>query len=493
MKITSLIARAVLILLTVTAPVAAPAQSATPQSATPESASAQPALQQRVEQALAQAPQGTRFGLVVTDEAGRELVAINPNGRFVPASNTKLLTTAAAYATLTGLDQPDAAGGAAVALVPSGHGAPDLILIGHGDARLSSAADCVNNCLAALADAVAARTRQVNNVVADASLFSDDRWSPGMSWNNIHTRSGTGVAALSLDDNEWSLRVTPGEVGQAPNVESPGYLRIVNRATTVAAGENDLDFHRLPGDDRIVLTGSIAANSPAATLRQGIDDPAHYAAWRMVALLEARGVSVAGRMADYRQPTSPAGRDLSALEPVARLTPPPLSEDIVRINKDSQNLHAELLLRRIGLARGDGSIEGGVAGVAAMMAQAGVPRTGWDISDGSGMSNYNRITPRAMIGLLNWAARQPWGQAWHQSLAVAGVDGTLRNRFRGTPLEGRLFAKTGTINAANGLSGYLIAASGRRLSFAFFANDMPGGASATARMDAVLLEIAAAN
>ncbi len=165
----------------------------------------------------------------------------------------------------------------------------------------------------------------------------------------------------------------------------------------------------------------------------------------------------------------------------------------MRINKDSQNLHAELLLRRIGLARGDGSIAGGVAGVEAMMAQAGAARTGWDLSDGSGMSTYNRISPRAMIALLNWAARQPWGAAWRESFPIGGVDGTLRSRFRGTALEGKIFAKTGTINAANGLSGYLIAASGRRLTFAFFANDMPGGASATARMDATLLAIAAAN
>src|SRR5580765_5642258 len=147
-------------------------------------------LQHRVEAALSAAPAGTRFGLMVTTEDGSELVAINPDGRFIPASNTKLLTTAAAFANLAGLDRPDAAGGASLRLDRNGGAIPDVILSGHGDARLSSAPDCQVDCLSALADAVAARTRRVRNVVGDDSLFPDQRWSPGMSWNNIQSRYG---------------------------------------------------------------------------------------------------------------------------------------------------------------------------------------------------------------------------------------------------------------------------------------------------------------
>jgi D-alanyl-D-alanine carboxypeptidase/D-alanyl-D-alanine-endopeptidase (penicillin-binding protein 4) len=178
---------------------------------------------------------------------------------------------------------------------------------------------------------------------------------------------------------------------------------------------------------------------------------------------------------------------------LARLVPPPLVEDLARINKESQNLHAELMVRRLGTVRGSGSIQDGVAMIDAMMSQAGVPRTGWDLSDGSGMSTYNRMAPRAVAGLLRWASTQPWGAAWRQTFPVAGVDGTLANRFRGTPLERRLFAKTGTLNATNALSGYLIARSGRTLTFSFFANDVPGGGGVTPVMDAVLATIAEAN
>ena len=126
-------------------------------------------LQSRVEARLAEAGTGTRFGLVVATEDGQELVSIRPEDRFIPASNTKMLTTAAAFAALAGLDRPDAAGGASVRLDTSGRGHPDVILKGYGDARLSSAPDCVANCLAALADAVAARTRVVGDVVGGCS------------------------------------------------------------------------------------------------------------------------------------------------------------------------------------------------------------------------------------------------------------------------------------------------------------------------------------
>jgi len=167
--------------------------------------------------ALATAPEGTRFGLLVTDADGREVVAVRPDDRFMPASNTKIFTTATAYATLGDLTLPDAESGASVRFEGR-----DVVLAGHGDARLSSAADCTVDCLATLADAVAAKTRSVRDVIGDDSWFPDMRWSPGMSWNNIATRSGTGVSALTLDDNELPVTVTPAaKIGASPVVAAP--------------------------------------------------------------------------------------------------------------------------------------------------------------------------------------------------------------------------------------------------------------------------------
>jgi D-alanyl-D-alanine carboxypeptidase/D-alanyl-D-alanine-endopeptidase (penicillin-binding protein 4) len=475
----------------------------TPAAALPAPPTDPAALRQRVEARLAEAGPGTRFGLVVATDDGRELIAIAPESRFIPASNTKMFTTAAAFALLPGIDRPDGEGGAAVRLEAVGGGAPDVVLEGRGDARLSSDPACVRNCLAELAAAVAGATRRVRNVVGDDSLFPDQRWSPGMSWNNIPTRSGTAASALSLDDNELHLRVAPTVPGRAPSLDLPPYYTVDNRAVTVAAGGTALAFDRFPGSRLLRLTGTIAAGAEPELLRLGIDDPAHYAAWRLKSLLEARGVKVTGGVEVRHRPPRPADDPATRngapaarpprAEALARLTPPALAEDVALINKDSQNLHAELLLRRIGHRDGSGSIADGLAAVHAMLERAGVPRAAYDFSDGSGMSTYNRVAPRGMIAFLRWADAQPWAAQWRSTLAVGGVDGTLDDRFRGTALEGRIFAKTGTLNATNALSGYMTAKSGRTLLFSAFANDVPASVSATGAIDAALVLIADSN
>ncbi|MES2054816.1 MAG: D-alanyl-D-alanine carboxypeptidase/D-alanyl-D-alanine-endopeptidase [Pseudomonadota bacterium] len=471
--------------------------------ASPIAAQEAQSLRQRVEAKLAEVGPGTRFGLIVTAEDGREIVAINPDQRFIPASNTKIFTTAAAFATLSGLDQPDADSGTAVRLDLSGKTAPDVILEGHGDARLSSAKDCTADCLATLADAVAARTRVVHDVIGDDSIYPDQRWGPGMSWNNIPSRSGTAASALTLDDNELPLSVTPGKIGAAPALDFPPYYQVDNRAVTVAAGETKLDFDRAPNGMSLRLSGVIAAGAKPEVLRLGIDDPAHYAAWTFRRLLEARGVRVTGAVTARHRPLTSADDPKERLgapvtrqpfaAPLARLTPLPLAQDLTLINKVSQNLHAELMLRRVSYRDGSGSIADGAAAVGAMLERAGVPRRAYDFSDGSGMSSYNRVAPRGVTILLRWIAGQPWGAAFRETLPIAGVDGTLAKRFSGTALERRLFAKTGTLNASSALSGYMTGKSGRTLIFSIYANDMPEGVSATKTMDAALELIAAEN
>jgi D-alanyl-D-alanine carboxypeptidase/D-alanyl-D-alanine-endopeptidase (penicillin-binding protein 4) len=459
-------------------------------------------LQQRVEAKLSEAGPGTRFGLVVATETGQELIAIAPDQRFIPASNTKMFTTAAGFATLPAVEGPDVSGGAAVRLEGKGR-APDLVLQGNGDARLSSAANCTADCLAALADAVAARTRVVTNVIGDDSVFPDERWSPGMSWNNIQSRYGTGISALTLDDNELPIRVIATEPGRPPRLEAMPYYDIDNQVLTVAEGKTELEFYRMPNSRSLRLTGTIAVGAEPELLKLGIDDPAHYAAWRFKSLLEARGVRVKGEVRVRHRPLTkdddpkarkgPLAPRPEQPEPLARLTPPPLIEDMRIINKESQNLHAELMLRRVARQGGTGSLADGVAAVSTMLQNAGVPRLAYDFSDGSGMSTYNRVAPRGVVIFLRWIAAQPWGQKWRATLPVGGIDGTLAKRFRGTALQGRIFAKTGTINATNALSGYMIAASGRTLVFSAYANDVPEDVTATKMMDEALALIASEN
>ena len=448
-----------------------------------------------IEQALAAAGPGTRIGLVVADEQGREIVAVRPDDRFVPASNTKIFTTAAAFAMLD-TTAPDGGGGATVRLEGR-----DVILAGHGDARLSSAPNCATDCLLDLARAVASRTRSVRDVIGDDSAFPDERWPQGMSWNNVSSRYGTAISALTIDDNVTTVTVTPTRPGAPPTITGDGYYRIDNRSIT-GGTKAALDATRMPNDDRLRIGGTLPVGKPM-TLTLGIDDPAHRAAWRLAAMLRTLGVRVTGSITVRHRPASSAddpatrGSAPAARPPepavLARLAPPPLREDLRVTNKVSQNLHAELLLRRVGAIGGSGSVADGQAAVRAMLDRAGVARWTYDFADGSGMSNYNRVTPRAAVRFLRWTQMQPWGAAWRATLPVGGIDGTLARRFHGTPLDGKLFAKTGSLNAANAVSGFLIAASGRTLTFSALANDMPGDASATGAIDQALLAVAAAN
>lgn len=455
-----------------------------------------------VEQKLAEGPAGSRFGVLVTTLDGEVLVSIAPDQRFIPASNTKMFTTAIAYAELPSLQSN--AKGTGVRLETGADGKVDVVLHGRGDAMLSSADDCKTDCLQTLADAVAAKTRHVGNIVGDDSWFPDERWSPGMSWNNIPSRYGTGISALTLDDNELMVKLAPGAIGAAPGIQTSGYYEIENRVITVAGKEEAIEAGRMPNSRTLRLTGTVGADVAPMALRYGIDDPAHYTAWRFRELLRARGVRVDGDIAVRHRPLTaaddpenrkgaPATR---APEPamLAELPAPSLAENMVRINKESQNLHSELMLRRVARHAGSGSIADGQAVMQRVMTGAGVSEAGYHFADGSGMSSYNRLSPRAAIGLLGWIARQPWGAAWRETLPVAGRDGTLQNRFKGTVLEGKLFAKTGSLNASRALSGYLVTRSGATLIFSALANDMPEDTDgeATAAVDRALVAIAEA-
>ncbi len=461
---------------------------------------AQQTLEQRVAAKLAEAPQGTRFGLVVVDDSGKEIIAINPDGRFIPASNTKVYTTATAFANLPGINAPDT-NGATVTLVGN-----DVVLTGRGDARMSSTDDCTVDCLATLADAVAARTKQVRNIIGDDTFFPDQRWSPGMSWNNIPSSSGTGISALTLDDNELKLTISPAKAGEAAKVELWPYFTIDNQAKTVPGDKIELGWDRDPNSKLLHITGTIGADAKPRVWKLGIDDPADYAAWRLKVLLEARGVKVKGAVSAQHRPLRPVddpeyraknGVALAKAAPggavLAQLSPAPFAEDLKHINKVSQNLHAELTLRRVGALEGSGSIADGVAKVEQVLVAAGLPRTAWDFSDGSGMSSYNRVSPRGSVKLLRWVSAQPWGAQFRDTLPIAGVDGTLARRFKGTPLEGKLVAKTGTLNQTNALAGYFTGASGKNYTFAFYANDVPQDASGTKYMDDALNLVASAN
>lgn len=462
--------------------------------------------------------EGTRWGLVVMTMDGRELIAINPDQRFTPASNTKLFTAIAAFHRLGDLTQPDASMGTSVRVAPRADGLPDLVLVGGGDAMLIDSADCERDCLSTLADMVVANgIMRINDLIGDDTLYPHQPWAQGWSWEDLVTRSGAATSALTVNNNEVAIVVKPGAApGDPAEVSwramdvlgdvSPYELR--NDVITVADTEDSEDavgVERLSEPSIVRVYGEIALSRAARSIPVAVTSPAAMAARRFAYLLKERGVVIDGNVTVEHRPVvladDPEFRNGAAIplatrkgSEIARLLPPPLIEDMQFTLQQSQNLHSELLLRRLGLVEGGGSIEDGLAIIEDMLAEVGVPRSGWDFSDGSGMSIYNRVTPRTVARLLHWTSQKPWAQAFRDTLPIGGVDGTLRRRFAGTALEGRIFAKTGTLTAVNGLSGFMMTTSGKMLIFSAFANDRPSEAgSAIAAMDAALVEISETN
>jgi len=357
------------------------------------------------------------------------------------------------------------------------------------------------------------------SVVGDDSFFLDEPYALGWSWEDLQWSDGVPVSALTFNDNVVQLSVAPDPDAPStitaawlPNIE---YYTLDNSMTLAPAGEEPHPgVDRRHGSMMVRSWGAIPASGFHARL--AVEDPAQFTASAFIAALQSRGIAVTegatsrhkyslGTMpfADERAvPLKLSAAALSAIAApldgrrvLASRRSVPVAEDIKVINKVSQNLHAELLLRLLAKTYGtDGSIVQGARVVRQFLTGAGVSDADFFLFDGSGMSPYDEIAPRALTRLLTYAWSQPWGQAWRESLPVAGVDGTLTNRFKGSPLQGRLWAKTGTHSEANSLSGYLTAASGKTLAFSILVNNhRPGSPAEVQAIDRILEAIAAAD
>jgi D-alanyl-D-alanine carboxypeptidase/D-alanyl-D-alanine-endopeptidase (penicillin-binding protein 4) len=246
-----------------------------------------------------------------------------------------------------------------------------------------------------------------------------------------------------------------------------------------------------------------------------VDDPAQFTAAAFRQALLQRGIKVtggaesrhkypigAGDFAGERaQPVKLAPVNLASVSAsvegqrvLAAHISVPVAQDIMVTNKTSQNLHAELLLRLLGKIYGtDGSFEQGSRVVRQFLVNAGIDDGDFFLYDGSGVSPRDEITPRALTQLLAYGSKQFWGVGWRETLPVAGVDGTLDHRFQNSPLKGKLWAKTGTLNEVNALSGYLTAASGKTLAFSILVNGRrPGSDQEERAIDKIAEAIAAA-
>jgi D-alanyl-D-alanine carboxypeptidase/D-alanyl-D-alanine-endopeptidase (penicillin-binding protein 4) len=388
-------------------------------------------------------------------------------------------------------------------------------------------------------DALAAELAQKGLKEVTGDVVGNDTswpWQPYASdWTIDDAVWGYGapVSALTVGDNQIEAAVLPGASVGSPAVitlkPDLGYYTIVAHVRTVAEKQPaDVIMERTIGSRVVHMYGTVAMGAPD-TEQIAIDDPAEYAAMALKAALEAHGVKVDGKaVAKHRAepllddagktaPTSFSGTVHRELPPVPKaatrkeleslqcgdfcpalmttLTSPTLAEDVTVTLKVSQNLHAELLLHRLGKAYGlDGSTAEGARVVRQFLLNAGLDGDDFVLFDGSGLSGHDLVTPRATAKLLAYATTQPWFAPWKAALPVGGEDGSLAGRFAKPPLKDHVFAKTGSLGESRALSGYLDCASGKTVIFSVMVdNHAPGAGTDRDVMDRIVAAIAAAN
>lgn len=429
------------------------------------------------------------WGLLVVDAAtGEKLYEKNADKYFVPASNMKLLTTALALDKLGPEYRFRTTVEAHGKLSKNGKLAGDLILVGRGDPNLSNRKHPFDTkeefdgppekVLAELADAVVARgVKKISgDIIGDDSYFPRERYPDGWEIDDIVWEYGAAISALVVDDNTATLVLTPGQnSGDAVTAELRPHIQefvVKNEVLTVAPKEKaDLRLTREPGSDTVVVSGTLPSKSDPRKLVLAIQEPAEHAATLLARLLTERGVKWRGKIRAQHDP-DPAEATRTVLAEHVSIR---LGDSIKLVNKISQNLHTEVLLRAA--ARLDGrwnDPEDLLQFPKAFYAKAGIAPDDVVQSDGSGLSRHDLVTPRAFVALLEYAQKQPWFPEYYASLPVAGMDGTLNERMKDSPITGRVHAKTGSVAHVRALSGYAETPGGRKLIFSFLSNNQFG-------------------
>lgn len=421
----------------------------------------------------------THWGMEVIDTAGdKVLVSLNPDKPFTPASVLKVLTTSAALEKLG----PDFRFRTGVytngRLLPDGTLAGDLYLVGRGDPNLTETPEDPSEkpALRDLAEKLAASgiRRVEGNLIGDDSYFDPAGNAKGWTAQDLKTVYGSPICALSINNNVVWISVWPGKAKQLVRVgmePRTSYYRIRNLGVTGTRRAQRTASVRLIRGTRTIVVSGVLPEGQVLNRYVLMEQPAEVAASILKEELKRNGIAVDGQVGVIHSGDMPpaAHRSLALL---AERESQPLVRELEVINKQSQNLHAEMLLRTLGAEfSGEGTDEAGLQVVRRFLVEAGIENQQVSLGDGCGLSRENLVTPRFQTSLLKYISTRPYFGLFLGTLAVSGTDGTLKNRMTAEPLRGVIFAKTGTLNGVSTLSGYMTTKSGRQLIFSIFAND----------------------
>jgi D-alanyl-D-alanine carboxypeptidase/D-alanyl-D-alanine-endopeptidase (penicillin-binding protein 4) len=429
-------------------------------------------------------------------DTGRVIYEQDSRKWMQPASNMKLYTVAAALDRLTpdyrfvtsvyARARPDASGRVTGDLVVYGRGDPSFAVRFNpeGDTDYFRAVDE----LAASVHAAGVR-RVEGDIVGDESYFKGGALPTGWEWDDLQWYYGAEVSALTVNDNAVDLSVKPGaSVGSPARITvgpSLPLVTVIDHTTTTERGtQRELSVTRPLGQNTIEIRGRVPVDDRGFTASLAVSRPAMVFTSMLRSALERRGVVFTGqtRTVDAQARADGQPLQVSSLVEIAARKSPPLSVIAAQVQKPSQNLYAELLLRTLGKMNTTAdpklsSEDAGVQAVRNFLTQAGIDPAGLVMLDGSGLSRADLVTADTTLQLLTYMSRHRFSVAFRDALPVAGVDGTLRNRMKGTPAQGNVRAKTGTLGTATSLSGYVLSAAGERLAFSLMVNNPPRDAN----------------
>jgi len=463
------------------------------------SAPANPPLAARIDSVLAR-PQLARahWGIEVRDAStGQTLYSRNAGRLFIPASNLKLIVSAAAAHHL----DPDfrfRTGLYAAGPVRDGTLQGDLVLYGRGDPMISARYFPSRTAVfEMLADSLRARgiRRITGGIVADESWFDADYVRGDWEAYDLRWWYAAPVGALGFNDNSIDFRIEPGASAGAParitgSPASAAY-RLENASRTVASGRpHTFDLERGAGPGAVRAYGQVPLGTGADTESFAVDNPARWTATVFREVLERKGIEVERNA--VRIVSDPAASTVGESTPIVEWRSPPLPQAIGSVLMNSQNWFAELLVKTLGReVRGEGSWSAGLAVERAFLTGVvGIDSADFVLRDGSGLSAGNLVTPRALVQLLDYVRRTPRQAVVRRALPVAGAqEGSLRTRL--TDLRGRVAAKTGYIGNVDSMSGFVTMPDGREIIFSIISNGGRPTATMKAGIDDVVRAIAA--
>ena len=429
------------------------------------------------------------WGVVVQSlDNGEVVYRRNAERLLMPASNQKLITASAALSGL-GADFRYRTAVAARGVRRGDTLAGDLLVVGRGDPTLSLHFSGGGDVLASLrpwADSLRARGVRVltGRVAGDGSWFTDAPLGAGWAWDYLSDSYAAPVGALQFNEGFALLLVTPGDTAGAPArlalAPSGAPLRVFGAVATAPrdSGVASIRFSRASFSDSLNVSGRISAGGPPDTSEVAVLDPVRFFEAALTQVLREAGIAVLGGVAagapGPQGATGAPARTAGSAPPAETLfvwLSPPLRDILPLFLKPSQNQIGETLLRTLGgELRGQASVDSGRAAVQETLRGFGVADDAYVLADGSGLSRYNYVAPETLARVLVAMARRPDFDVFYRALPIAGVDGTIAGRMRGTAAAGNVHAKTGSISNVRSLSGYVTTAEGERLVFVMIAN-----------------------